>query len=264
MLTLDVLRRFTESAIIIFRALFRWFDLSAYIATKIVMPVQQVLFLSLLGLYAGGPSRVDYLVIGNGIVLAGLGGLWSAATLGEERAHGTLPLLLASPVNRLLNFLQRGVVHIADSLLTVSIALIFGVVLFHVDFSRTNFLALGVSIAVAVVSSIALGLLLGAFALAFAEVYFVANAVYYLLLLVAGVNVPVAALPVWLQYVSRIVPFTRSIAAARSAVQGATLGPLTSLLLTELALAGFYLLVGYLLLRLMEAVAVRHGNLESI
>jgi ABC-2 type transport system permease protein len=261
---LDAARRFVENAVIIFRALFAWFQLHAYLATKVVMPVEQLVFFSLLGLFAGGPSRIAYMAIGNAVVLMGLSGIGAATTIGEERVQGTLALLLASPANRLLNFLQRGVLHVADGLLTVALALGCAVLLFHVDLSRTDWPGLVASVLVAAFSSIGLGLLLGALTLGFSELHITTNVLYFALLVVAGVNFPPQELPAWLQPVSQVVPFTRSIAGARGAIAGAPLAAIAPLLRMELLIGLLYTIAGYLVLRGFEMRAVRTGRLELV
>jgi len=63
--------------------------------------------------------------------------------------------------------------------------------------------------------------------------------------------------------VSQVLPFTHAIAAAREAVDGATLAGVAPLLLRELGLAVGYLALGYLFLVQLERVAVRRGSLET-
>ncbi len=264
MIVVDAVRRFFENSSIIFRALFVWFQLQTYLASKVVMPLEQLVFFSLLAVSAGGASRVAYMVVGNAVVLVGLGGIWASSTVGDDRAQGTLALLLASPANRLVNFLQRGLLHVGDGLLTVTIALAFAVLVFHVDVSRANWPALVASVLVAAVSSIALGLLLGALTLGFVETFLIANVLYLGLLVVAGVNFPPQLLPGWLQPVSQVVPFTRSVAGARSAIAGASVGAIGPSLLVELLLGCVYLFMGYLLLRYIELRAIRRGTLELV
>jgi ABC-2 type transport system permease protein len=263
MAALDGPRRFLEGGAIIFQALFRWFEINSYIATKLIVPIEQLIFFALLASFTAGPGRIQYLVVGNCIMLAGLGGIWAALTIGEERSTGTLPLLIASPANRLLNFLQRGLGHVVDSLISVSFALAFAVLVFHVDFTRAKYGALLASVLVAVISSIGLGLLLGAFALAFVDMYFVTNVVYFGLLVIAGVNFPVTDLPGWLQPLSQAAPFTHSVAAARAAINGASAQTVMLPLLFELGVAACYLIVGYVFMRYLEGLVIRHGRLEA-
>jgi ABC-2 type transport system permease protein len=255
--------RFTGNAVISFRALYRWFSPASYLATRIITPVEEMLVFGLLAVYAGGATTVEYMVIGNCMVQVCLGGLAAASTVGEERGLGTLPLLLASPVNRLANFLQRGLVHVLDSLLSVVVAFVLAVLVFGIDFGAADWAAVTAAILVATVSTICLGLTLGALALAYADFFLVLNLLWLVMLLVAGVNVPVAALPGWVQGLSQALPFTRSLQAAREAIAGATLGDVAGLLLAEIALGAVYLAVGYGVVVALERVAIRRGTYEA-
>lgn len=259
---LEAAGRFTGNAMISFRALYRWFTPSSYLATRIITPIEEMLIFGLLARYAGGSTTVAYMVIGNAVVQVCLGGLAAAGTVSEERGLGTLPLLLASPANRLANFLQRGSVHVLDSLLSVVVAFAVAMLVFDVDFSRADWTSVVVAILVATLSTICLGLTLGALALAYADFFLVVNLLWLLILLVAGVNVPVSVLPGWVQAVSQALPFTRSLQAAREAIAGAPLRDVAGLLLAELALAAVYLAVGYGVLVALERLAIRRGTYE--
>lgn len=259
---LDAVSRFVSNAVISFRALYRWFNVSSYLATRIITPIEEMLIFGLLARYAGGSTTVEFMVIGNAVVQVCLGGLAAASTVSEERGQGTLPLLLASPANRLVNFLQRGSVHVLDSLLSVTVAFAVAILVFNVDFSRADWTSVVVAILVATLSTICLGLTLGALALAYADFFLVVNLLWLVILLVAGVNVPVSALPGWVQVLSQALPFTRSLQAARDAIAGAPLGEIAGLLLAELALASVYLAVGYGVLVALERFAIQRGSYE--
>ena len=258
----DAGRRFVENAWISFRALFRWFNPSAYVATKVVAPIEEMMVFGLLARYAGDAATVQYMLIGNCLVQVCLGGLAAANTVAEERGLGSLPLLLASPVNRFVNFLQRGLVHILDSLVSVLAAFLVAATVFDVDFSASNWAAIGVALGVATLSTVCLGLMFGALALAYENFFLVLNLLWLLILLVTGVNVPVSRLPEWLQPLSAALPFTRSLQAAREAIAGAPLGALAGPLLGEVALAGAYLGLGYVVLVALERLARRRGTLD--
>jgi ABC-2 type transport system permease protein len=248
--------------VISFRALFRWFNPSAYVATKVVAPIEELLVFGLLARYAGDASTVAYMLIGNCLVQVCLGGLAAANTVAEERGLGSLPLLLASPVNRLVNFLQRGTVHILDSLVSVVAAFWVAAAIFHVPFGRTNWAAVAVAVGVATLSTVCLGLMFGAFALAYSNFFLVLNLLWLLMLLVTGVNIPVSHLPQWLQPLSAALPFTRSLHAAREAIAGAPLAAVAGPLLGEVALGACYLALGYAMLVALERLAWRRGTLE--
>lgn len=255
-------RRFLENALISFRALFRWFTPSSYIATKIITPIEEMLVFGLLALYVGGETTVEYMVIGNCVVQVCLGGLAAANTVAEERGLGTLPLLLASPVNRFVNYLQRGAVHILDSLVSVIVAFLVAGLIFGIDFGLTDWASVVAAILVATLSTICLGLMLGALALAYSNFFLVLNLLWLMILLVTGVNVPVSALPDWISWLSQALPFTRSLQAARDAINGAPLAELIGPLVAELLLASAYLAVGYGFLLLLERLSKRRGTYE--
>ncbi|HEX6074324.1 MAG TPA: ABC transporter permease [Micromonosporaceae bacterium] len=253
---------FFENATISFRALYRWLTPSSYLATRIITPIEEMLVFGLLAAYAGGATTVRYMVIGNCVVQVCLGGLAAANTVAEERGLGTLPLLLASPVNRFVNYLQRGTWHIVDSIVSVTVAFVMAATLFSIDYGRTDWLSVSAAIFVATLSSVCLGLLLGSLALAYADFFLVLNLLWMLILLATGVNVPVSALPGWLQAVSHWLPFTRSLQAARDAIEGAPLSSVAGPLLAELLLAVAYLVVGYVVLRELERLAKYRGTFE--
>lgn len=261
-LGLGAVQRFVENSLIIFLALFRWLNLQSYVVNKVFFPLLQLLVFTLLGIYAGGRDTASYFVIGNSVVLASLGSLAVASSISEERAQATLTMILGSPASRLANLLQRGVVPVLDSLVTVAVALTFAALIFGIDFSQADLGALALSVLAAAASAAALGFLLGVITLAWLDLFFVWNIVFVLLLIVAGVNIPPDRLPEVLQPLHEIAPFGRSIEAARAAVAGSGLSRVGDLLLVELATAAAYFLAGYALLRRMETVALRRGSIE--
>ena len=67
-----------------------------------------------------------------------------------------------------------------------------------------------------------------------------ANIAYYLMWLLCGVNIPLDALPGWLAQIGRLMPLTHGIAAGRQVASGASLGSVSGLVWTELAVGAAY------------------------
>ena len=105
---------------------------------------------------------------------------------------------------------------------------------------------------------------MGCISLITLNVMFVNNAVYFLLLIFSGANVPLASLPVWMQAISQILPLTRGIAAARAVIGGASLAAVAPLILGEFLIGAFYVVLGYFLFRWFEALAKQRGTLETV
>ena len=77
-------------------------------------------------------------------------------------------------------------------------------------------------------------------------------------------NVPLDTLPNWMEAVGRALPLTHGIEAAREIADGASLGDVSSLVWTELAIGVAYATVAYALFRFFEIEGRRRATLETI
>ncbi|HEM62517.1 MAG TPA: ABC transporter permease [Chloroflexi bacterium] len=258
------MRIFLGGAVLSYKALFRWFRLEPYIATKIIAPLNQILFFTLLGSFATGRDTASFYAIGNAIQLTAMSGIYGVTmSIGGERNEGTLIYLFGSPANRLLTFLGRALVHILDGMIGVVIGLTWTGLLLGVDFSRADLPALGLTILIATVSTSGLGLLMGCVSLVTVNVMFINNTIYFLLLVFSGANVPLANFPTWVQHAAYALPLTRGIQAARLVISGSSLGEVAPLLTGEALIGVVYVLIGYVLFSWFEVTAKRRGTLEA-
>jgi ABC-2 type transport system permease protein len=259
------LRLFWQSTLLSYIALFHWLRPTTYIASKILMPLAQILFFTLLGTYASGRENASFYIIGNSIQIAAVSGIYGVTmSIGGDRWNGTLPYLFGTPANRLVMFVGRAFLHLIDGMIGVVIGLVWGVVLLGLDLSNTNLPALGLTILLTTFSTSGLGLLMGCLSLITLNVMFVNNTVYFALLIFSGANVPVSTLPGWMQAISLILPLTRGIAAARMLVAGASLREVAPLLAGEFVVGLVYVLLGYWLFAWFELQAKRRGTLETV
>jgi ABC-2 type transport system permease protein len=257
-------RIFMGGAVLSYKALFRWFRLEPYIATKIIAPLNQILFFALLGSFATGRDTVSFYAIGNAIQLTAMSGIYGVTmSIGGERNEGTLIYLFGSPANRLLTFLGRAVVHVLDGMIGVVIGLVWAGLLLGVDYSSANLPLLGLTILIATVSTSGLGLLMGCVSLVTVNVMFINNTIYFLLLVFSGANVPLSNFPTWIQHAAYGLPLTRGIQAARLVISGSDFGEVAPLLAGETMIAAVYVFVGYVLFSWFETTAKRRGTLEA-
>lgn len=255
---------FYEAARLSYVALFRWLNPPTYLASKILMPAASLLFFTFIGTYASGPGAASFFVIGNAIQMAAVNGIYGTTmSIGGDRHDGTLPYIFGVPGNRLMLFLGRALFQVLDGALGVVFGLLFGVLVMGLDMSHTNFALLALVIAVATISTVGLGLLLGAISLVTVNVMFVNNLFYFLLLLFSGANVRLELLPGWMQAVSSVLPLTRSVAAARLVIAGAGFSQIGPMLGQEIALGAVYALAGYIVFRVFEDTSRRLGTLEA-
>jgi ABC-2 type transport system permease protein len=258
------LRLFFQGALLSYMALFRWLRPAQYLATKVISPLFQILFFTLLGTFASGRQNADFFIIGNAIQVAALSGIFGVTmSITGDRWEGTLLYLFGTPASRLSMFIGRALMHIVDGMFGVFIGFVWGTVLLGLDLSQTHLGALVVVIFITTFSTSGLGLLLGCLSLITRNVMFVNNTMYFLLLVFAGVNIPISNFPDWMQAISWSLPLTRGISAARQIIAGARLDDVTSLIYGEIALGLIYIVVGYLLFRGFEIQAKRRGTLEA-
>lgn len=256
-------RLFLQGALLSYIALFAWLRPASYLASKVVMPLAQILFFTLMGTFATGQGNAQFYVIGNAIQIAAVSGIYGVTmSIGGDRWAGTLAYLFGTPANRLAMFSGRAFMHIIDGMVGVFLGLGWGVVLLGLDLSRANPAILVLTILVTALSTSGLGLLLGCVSLVSLETMFVNNAAYFLLLVFSGANIPLTDLPGWMRSISWGLPLTRGILAARQIIAGEGIGKVAPLLVGELGLGLIYLLLGYALFRWFEFQAKRRGTLE--
>lgn len=255
---------FWQGAVLSYIALFAWLSPLSFLASMVALPLAQIMFFTVLGIYATGRDTASFYLIGNAMQITALSGVFGLTmAIGGERWAGTLIYLFGAPANRLAIFTGRATVHIFNGVFEVLMGLFWGWLIGWVDFSHTDPLALALAILVATFSTASLGLLLGCVGLITLNIFFINNLVYFLLLLFSGANVPITNLPVWMQYISWSLPLTRGIQAAREIVGGASLAQVSGLLAGEFLIGLAYLVAGYVLFRVFEMEAKRRGTLEA-
>jgi ABC-2 type transport system permease protein len=256
-------RIFAIGGLISYRALFNWLHPSIYIPTMLGSPLFQILFFSYIGRYSG--LRDDtFFVVGNSVQACAMAGIYGMTmTVANERYFGTLAPLLASPANRVVLFLGRAVPPIANGLVVSAFGFMAGALLLDFSLSASALPHLAVVMVVTVFSCTSLGMMLGSIGLRARDVFFLSNLMYFLMLLLCGVNVPLETLPGWMQAVGNALPLTHGIEAARAVADGAVLGDVGALLVTEGAIGLAYAAGAFLLFRFFELESRRSGSLTA-
>jgi ABC-2 type transport system permease protein len=257
------LRVFFVGGAISYRALFNWITPGMYVTTMLGSPLFQILFFTYLGRYAGSQDDA-FFIVGNAIQVAAMSGIYGMTMgIANERQFGTLQPLLATPANRLAIFTGRALPFIVNGLLVSAFG--FAVSWLLLDFrpAEGSVPPLVLAVVVTTCSCVALGMLIGSIGLRARDVFFAANLVYFLMLLVCGVNIANEDLPGWLGAIGRCLPLTHGIEAARELAAGTELSEVAGLLWTE-ALIGLAFATGaYVLFRVFEAEGRRRASLET-
>jgi len=256
-------RVFVVGGVISYRALFNWVRPLSYATSMLGIPVTQLLFFAYLGRFTGLRDD-EFYVVGNAVQATAMGGVFAMTmTVGNERQFGTLGPLLASPANRAALFLGRSLPVVLNALFVAAVVFMAGLLLLDFSLPAGQIPALLLVVVVTASATTGLGLLLGAIGLRAREVIFAGNLVYFVMLLVCGVNVPLDVLPQWLEWVGRSLPLTHGLEAARRVVDGASLTDVGGLLWTEAAIGAAYAAAGFVLFRLLELEGRRHAVLDT-
>jgi len=257
------LRVFAIGGAISYRALFNWISPGIYIPTMLGSPLFQILFFTYLGRYAGSQDDA-FFIVGNAIQVAAMSGIYGMTMgIANERQYGTLQPLLATPANRFAIFSGRALPYIANGLAVSAFG--FAVSWLLLDFrpAEGSVPALALAVLVTTCSCVSLGMLIGSIGLRARDVFFGANLVYFLMLLVCGVNVANDDLPGWLAAIGRCLPLTHGIEAAREIASGSSLHDVAGLLWTEALIGVAYATAAYVLFRVFESEGRRRASLES-
>ena len=261
---MTAVRVFFIGGLFSYRALFNWIRPLLYVTTMLGSPLFQILFFAYLGRYSGLEDDT-FFVVGNAIQVSAMAGIYGMTmTIANERQFGTLSPLLATPANRIALFLGRSLPVIVNGLVVSTFGFAVGYVFLDFRLAASQLAPLAVVVAVTVASCTALGMLLGSIGLRARDVFFASNLVYFVMLLVCGVNFPLDTLPGWLQAIGRAVPLTHGIEAARAVARGASLGDVAGAVWTELGIGAVYAAAAFLLFRLFEVEGRRRASLETL
>jgi ABC-2 type transport system permease protein len=257
------LRVFAVGGAISYRALFNWISPGLYVMTMLGSPLFQILFFTYLGRYAGSEDDV-FFIVGNAVQVSAMSGIYGMTMgIANERQFGTLQPLLATPANRLAIFSGRALPFVVNGLVVSSFGFAVAWLLLDVRPADGSVPALALTVLVTTCSCVALGMLIGSIGLRARDVFFAANLVYFLMLLVCGVNVANEDLPGWLGAIGRALPLTHGIEAGRKIAVGTPLAEVSSLLWTELLIGALYATAAYVLFRVFEAEGRRRASLET-
>jgi ABC-2 type transport system permease protein len=258
-----LVRIFFLGGLFSYRALFNWITPVMYVTTMLGSPLFQILFFAYLGRFAGVQDDT-FFVVGNAIQVSAMAGIYGMTmTIANERQFGTLSPLLATPASRIALFLGRALPVIVNGLVVSAFGFAVGLVLLDFTLAWSAVPPLVVVVVVTVASCTALGMLLGSIGLRARDVFFASNLVYFLMLLVCGVNIPLETLPEWMQAIGSAVPLTHGIEAAREIAAGASLGEVSGLVWTELGIGAAYAATAFVLFRLFEIEGRRRASLET-
>jgi ABC-2 type transport system permease protein len=219
-------RTFWTNAVIAPRTTLGFMRFDFVLGTIFIIPLtQMVFFVFVVQVGGGGASEIAFVALGNAVATVSYSSIFSVCqTTDSEKQQGTMEHLLVSPANRLALYFGRGLIPILISLATVTVGILYAVVLFGVHVAPSAIPSLAISVTLTAFAMVGFGLLLGGVALYLRSSIILANIFLFIGLLLSGVNFPVSQLPLALQWAGYGLPLTWGLDAIRASVAGDSFG----------------------------------------
>ncbi len=192
-----------------------------FVFTSLIEP----LIIATLAFYmfkAGGrPGTLFYAALGAGVL-----GIWSSTLFGSggaiswQRWQGTLELLVAAPPPLILIVVPLTIATSTIGIYSLTATLLWGKLLFHIPFHLVHPWLFALALPAAVIGMGLLGLLIAASFVLYRAANALSNMLEFPIALIAGLMVPLAILPSWLQPVSWALAPTWGVRAIRRAALG--------------------------------------------
>ncbi|MFY9717266.1 MAG: ABC transporter permease [Thermoplasmata archaeon] len=228
-------RNFWTNAVMAPRTSLGFMRVDFVFGTIFIIPLTQMVFFAfVVQLSAAGAataaSSIAFTAVGNAVATVTYSSVFSVCqTTDSEKQQGTMEHLLVSPANRIALYFGRGLIPILISLATVTVGLVYAATFFGVQIPVSSFSSLAVSIVLTAFAMVGFGLLLGGVALYLRTSIILGNIFLFIGLLLSGVNFPASQLPLPLQYLGEAFPLTWGLRAIRAAIAGNSLESLSVL-----------------------------------
>jgi len=239
------------------------FTLKSWAFGWLIRVVSQVTFFALIGKLLQSHVQTEFLLVGNAVMVAGMGATFALHQPTNERGNGTLPLLLASPSRPVVVMLARGLYVVADAIWSSLLGLAIVGPAFGLHFPWPRALLVIPLTMLVGVAAYCFSTFLAGVIIAHRNINnLVVNTTIVLLMALCGVNVPVSFFPRWLEWISRCLPITDGLEAIRAVLAGDAWSSVGAHVGGELLAASFWLGLALLTFGRFIRAGQRDGSLE--
>jgi ABC-2 type transport system permease protein len=256
-----------------------WTDPFLFALYSIVRPIASSLILVVMYyVITKGKTALDlfaYIYVGNAFFMYVINVLFGISwVIHEDRDHyQMIRYIYISPIRMYYYLFGRGIAKMIVTTVAVIITMAFGMLVLRipVDLLAVNYPLLLFSLVAGIFIITCLGILLAGISMITAHhSYALTEGMAGLFYLACGAIYPIDILPVWLQYLSKVLPLTYWLELVRRAVLGKSLSSTLSgfsnleligiMAVTTLALALF----SHWIYRSIEYIARKHGKIDQL
>jgi ABC-2 type transport system permease protein len=200
---------------------FEIYTLKSWVLGWLVRVLSQITFFALIGRLLDSDAQTHFLLIGNAIVIAAMGGIFALFMTTAERANGTLSLLVASPSSPAIVFASRGVYVTADAAFSALLGLFIIAPVFDLALPWPEVMLVVPLTVLVGFSAYAFSTFLAGVVLRHRESNgLVVNATIVSLMTLCGINVPISFFPEPLEWAASLLPVTNGLEAIRDVLNG--------------------------------------------
>ena len=170
-------------------------------------------------------------------------GLFAGAYIVWDKKIDFLKEVLITPLSRTTVFFGKAMGSMTDALIQSYFLLLVGILFLGIPFTFTSTIASMAILFIFANGLISLGLIIGSFMESPEGYSLIMSFVIYPLFLLSGALYPLANLPVWMQFLTRLDPATYAVDALRYVILGTST---MSLYLDLVVLVGFDILLAFI------------------
>ncbi|KPL02463.1 MAG: hypothetical protein AMJ90_05735 [candidate division Zixibacteria bacterium SM23_73_2] len=256
-----------------------WADPFLFAIYSVIRPIASSLILVFMYMVVtGGKTKTElfaYIYIGNAFFMYVYNVLFGISwVIHEDREHyQTIKYIYIAPIRMYYYLFGRGTAKMIITTFAVIIAIAFGMVILKipVDLGKVNYPLLLVSMLVGLFIITCLGVLLaGVMILTAHHSWYLTEGIAGIFFLACGAIYPIDILPIWLQYLSKILPLTYWLELLRRAVLGKSLSVTLSyysnfqLMLIMLVTTAFLAMFSHYIYRTFDHIARRYGRIDQL
>ena len=205
---------------------------------------------------------INFTLTGQVIYLLFINMILIGAYFSRERFQGTLESIFLTPCNRYALLLGGSLAGLVNYLWFV-IGVFSAIFILQIKPQIESVSAVGVSIVLAVFSTIVVGMLFQAFFVSSRRGSMWANFLQEPVVFVSGIVFPLQYAPLFIQLLASAVPLSYSVLALRASVfAGATLSELSRTFMFLAGLSLFYMVITMYCIRLVDVRLRRDGSLQ--
>lgn len=257
------MKNFLEQSWLYYKGQNSGFNIEEYLLLKFSVPLLGLIMYCIMASFGFRTNNLTYWVIGNSFLLCTSTSIFTIGTcFSSERYCGRLRSIIVSPYSKLSTILEKAFFPVVESFVSVVIGFVIGGSIFSIDFSNINIGLYLIIVFVGIFSACGFGMVLSVLGMITSEMHFLLNTSSIVLGLLTGANFPIMMLPSGVRFISYCLPLSRSMQAVNTMVQGSNQEEIWSLIITEAILGMAYIVVSYILLKVVEKAAVRKGTLE--